>query len=573
MDYRISHNPLKECPVEANYPLANRTVQWLPQHAGGATFDKINMLLLHTTETQGWPSYPSFAPHLTYNPWLHQWRQHMPLTKSATTLADPSWTAVRENRVHVIQVEMVGYSDRNVAARNGHLINDIDEQAYRDLANFAMWLRETAGLKIQSSVRWVRYPDSYGLRASQRLLQGDFENYQGILGHEHASGNEHGDPGDFPIKRLLDLAIPVTPPPPSWVWDGKSFPGSDKFFLGATGDYITFLGKMLIKVGWTGYTTGAGPKFTVTDQAAVAWYQRKQGWSGSDADGFPGPTTWTRLLTEYETKVNPVPVPPPPQPPGPFEKVIELDAPGGGNWQGIAQNKKTGEWLVAHSRSRSDHAGEDVVLYRFDSRGRYKDRMTLPKCTHVYGFGYMDDGTVWLTWNDRAAGNDIVTFKYQANKSISKKQTRQMHVFTDKHVDVSFSPTRASVVLRQPKTVNGYEVYRQHSRSDILGNKNRPHGKEIKIKISSSRVVQGFSCVNEFLYVLIGLSPRSAFRIEKWSFKTGKKVGELKLNPRIGLTSANETGTEPEGMDGDMFAIKAGTGSKRRMAVYKITNF
>src|SRR5690606_1055908 len=33
-------------------------------------------------------------------------------------------------------------------------------------------------------------------------------------------------------------------------------------------------------------------------QAATQDFQRAQGWTGADADGIPGPTTWARLLTD-----------------------------------------------------------------------------------------------------------------------------------------------------------------------------------------------------------------------------------------------------------------------------------
>ncbi|ATW69320.1 endolysin [Streptomyces phage Manuel] len=73
------------------------------------------------------------------------------------------------------------------------------------------------------------------------------------------------------------------------------FPGKGFFRLGQKHDLITELGKALVRAGWKGYKVGPGREFTRTDIKAVAWFQRKQGWSGSDADGYPGPETWKRL--------------------------------------------------------------------------------------------------------------------------------------------------------------------------------------------------------------------------------------------------------------------------------------
>ena len=40
---------------------------------------------------------------------------------------------------------------------------------------------------------------------------------------------------------------------------------------------------------------GFDTPFTLADKRAVTWFQKKQGWTGSDADGYPGPETWKRL--------------------------------------------------------------------------------------------------------------------------------------------------------------------------------------------------------------------------------------------------------------------------------------
>lgn len=73
------------------------------------------------------------------------------------------------------------------------------------------------------------------------------------------------------------------------------FPGAKFFYLGKKDPLITAMGKALVKAGYKGYKVGPGPEFTRADIAAVKWFQKKQGWTGSDADGYPGPETWKRL--------------------------------------------------------------------------------------------------------------------------------------------------------------------------------------------------------------------------------------------------------------------------------------
>ncbi|GAB2329220.1 peptidoglycan-binding protein [Streptomyces variabilis] len=80
-------------------------------------------------------------------------------------------------------------------------------------------------------------------------------------------------------------------------WDGKSFPGRGAFVLGRKHDAVTLLGERLIAHGYgSHYKVGPGPRFGEADLKATKAFQEAQGWSGSDADGYPGPTTWSRLM-------------------------------------------------------------------------------------------------------------------------------------------------------------------------------------------------------------------------------------------------------------------------------------
>ena len=46
---------------------------------------------------------------------------------------------------------------------------------------------------------------------------------------------------------------------------------------------------------YKGYKKGPGPEFTLADKAAYGWWQKKNGYKGVDANGIPGPKTWTAL--------------------------------------------------------------------------------------------------------------------------------------------------------------------------------------------------------------------------------------------------------------------------------------
>ncbi|BAK34321.1 hypothetical protein MLP_13070 [Microlunatus phosphovorus NM-1] len=188
----------------------------------GITMPKIDKVLLHTTETSVWPGYADFAPQLTVNPVTSEIRQHMPLNRSASTLRDPSDTAVRENRDDVVQIEIVGFSDPKEEGSPYH-VSAWGDQEYAFLGSILKWFTLEWGVPLPSTVGWVACPASYGSKAKQRLTSSQYDAYSGILSHQHAPGNDHGDPGNIDIARLLTAAgaTPTVTLPPA-----RSYPRS-----------------------------------------------------------------------------------------------------------------------------------------------------------------------------------------------------------------------------------------------------------------------------------------------------------------------------------------------------------
>ncbi|NDZ82054.1 hypothetical protein G3I19_26680 [Streptomyces sp. SID10853] len=76
-----------------------------------------------------------------------------------------------------------------------------------------------------------------------------------------------------------------------------AFPGKKSFGKGAKNANVTRLGRMLVaRGGGRFYRQGPGPAWGDADRNATQAFQRAQGWTGSDADGLPGPTTWSLLV-------------------------------------------------------------------------------------------------------------------------------------------------------------------------------------------------------------------------------------------------------------------------------------
>lgn len=75
----------------------------------------------------------------------------------------------------------------------------------------------------------------------------------------------------------------------------EPFPGTAFFHGGRHSPIITAMGRRLVAEGCGTYATGPGPNWTSKDKASYAAWQRKLGYSGSDANGIPGATSWAKL--------------------------------------------------------------------------------------------------------------------------------------------------------------------------------------------------------------------------------------------------------------------------------------
>jgi len=121
-----------------------------------------------------------------------------------------------------------------------------------------------------------------------------------IEGNTNTNGSANGI-GVFRMRRrshILGYGYPafgsgsVPAPKPG----GSAYPGAHYFGIGKTNSYVTKLGKMLIARGGRRFYKEAGSTFTEAYRKACAAFQRAQGWSGSSADGIPGPKMWSYLV-------------------------------------------------------------------------------------------------------------------------------------------------------------------------------------------------------------------------------------------------------------------------------------
>ncbi|MFD7103121.1 peptidoglycan-binding protein [Streptomyces celluloflavus] len=75
----------------------------------------------------------------------------------------------------------------------------------------------------------------------------------------------------------------------------EPYPGADWFKKNPHSPIVTAMGRRLVEEGCSAYSSGPGPQWTESDRQSYARWQRHLGYSGDDADGWPGRKSWDAL--------------------------------------------------------------------------------------------------------------------------------------------------------------------------------------------------------------------------------------------------------------------------------------
>ncbi|WAB08846.1 endolysin [Streptomyces phage Success] len=255
----------------------------------------------HTTESgAGDAAFKSVAdylisigaePHILYDPTTDRIGQFGPLNESARALKNDGST--RTNRVGkaCIQIEVLARASKPFTGY------------WKPGPNFK---------KLMAAIRSYGVPDVFpmGALASEygdadaKRTRSVWLSEGGHYGHCNIPGNDHWDPGAIDKKALFAAAPkPSTggnsgKPTPSPKPSIPAFPGRYYFRPGAKNQYVTMLGKQLVKKGYGKfYKQGPGPQWTAVDRAAVKAFQLAHKELKGDADGYPGPLTWKMLFS------------------------------------------------------------------------------------------------------------------------------------------------------------------------------------------------------------------------------------------------------------------------------------
>ncbi|MFD7132363.1 peptidoglycan-binding protein [Streptomyces sp. NPDC059894] len=150
------------------------------------------------------------------------------------------------------------------------------------------------------------------VRASAALCRAHGWSARSVIGHKEWTSAKI-DPRGFAMSDLRSriaarlTKATTTPATGSTSGSGSAkptyqpFPGADWFKKKPKSAIVTAMGKRLVAVGCSAYAEGPGPQWTEADRASYAKWQRKLGYSGTDADGWPGATSWAALKVPYSS--------------------------------------------------------------------------------------------------------------------------------------------------------------------------------------------------------------------------------------------------------------------------------
>jgi hypothetical protein len=142
-------------------------------------------LVWHTTEGSSLPVYSGSHPHFTLHPQTGQLWQHISIDSGAMALRNLSG-GVETNRANCVQVELIGFAAQT---------HNWSDAAYANLAKLARWIEQHHGVARKCSVTFTS--------SVHHVSNDTWLGYSGHIGHQHVPENDHWDPGQLKIEKVL----------------------------------------------------------------------------------------------------------------------------------------------------------------------------------------------------------------------------------------------------------------------------------------------------------------------------------------------------------------------------------
>ncbi|MER6078566.1 peptidoglycan-binding protein [Streptomyces sp. NPDC001833] len=137
------------------------------------------------------------------------------------------------------------------------------------------------------------------VRASAALCRAHGWSARSVIGHKEWTNTKIDPRGfamaDFRSRVAARLQTKTSPSTPAY----QPFPGADWFRKNPKSAIVTAMGRRLVANGCSAYADGPGPQWTDADRASYAKWQRRLGYTGSSADGWPGAKSWAALKVPY----------------------------------------------------------------------------------------------------------------------------------------------------------------------------------------------------------------------------------------------------------------------------------
>ncbi|WP_406457134.1 peptidoglycan-binding protein [Streptomyces sp. NBC_01622] len=217
------------------------------------------------------------APHILWDPFEGHFTQFVPANSRSKSLVDQAG-GTRTNRAGsvVLQIEALFFPYCRIGTKVYPQLVDTPCKGWADLQ---AWVHSWG---VPNS-----WPMGRPVDFTSHRSESTWEKTAGWYGHSQIPENTHQDPGSWPAFVGTTTATPPVYEP---------FPGASFFTAGKKSPVIAAMHKRLVAEGCDAYQSSANSNVWGSgDKASYAKWQRKLGYTGTDANGIPGATSWSKL--------------------------------------------------------------------------------------------------------------------------------------------------------------------------------------------------------------------------------------------------------------------------------------
>lgn len=236
----------------------------LPNNYKGSELTRWEKIVLHTTESKNYsPNSDSYYGHqlwphatLAFSKKYNAWKifNHLPLTRSSACMKNLAG-GVETNRDGCIQIEIAWTAGEG---------QDLPKEALDVLKSWMLWVCKQTEIPYLFIDDFHYYLPEDGQKLGKETWRRSgpaFDAFRGILGHQHAAENVHGDPGKLNIAYLK-----VTPPAAEIPQEENSVmldafqygKDLDTFAIDSAGNLVTRYYQPAPTPGWKRLVLGGG---------------------------------------------------------------------------------------------------------------------------------------------------------------------------------------------------------------------------------------------------------------------------------------------------------------------------